>query len=150
MASKTPSRRPQDRPRRLQEPPRRLQEPPRCRQDTPVGHQKDDFFTGFESLGLLGAILAQRGLLDAPNNLQDASKTPPRRFPGPPGRVPSKMRPRASKTPPRANQIGLLQKPPADAVAVNQGWSGGGSPAQGVFDPPDHVGESKACSGQRI
>ena len=111
----------QDHPTRLQEPPIRRQEPPRC-------------FNVFAFLGLLGAILAQHGLLAAPKSLhdtskrsQDASKTLSRTSRTRPRA--SKLPPRASKTPPRANQNGLLQTPPADAVAVNQGWSGGGSPA---------------------
>ena len=144
MASKTPSRRPQERPRRLQERPRRLQEPSRCRQDATRGRSKSliflGFCNGFAFLGLLGTSLTQHGLQDASKtlqdafktlhdasqNLQDASKTPPDAlktakitFKTPP-RPPKtstrgfQMPPRRSSSPPRP------QKPPQEASTCLQ------------------------------
>ena len=60
--------------------------------------------------------------------------TPPRRRQEPPRRLQDafKSLQDASKS--------QAQWPSVKAVAVRQGWSGGGSPAWGVFDPPDHLG----------
>ena len=151
-----PLRRPRSTPRRLQDRPNCPQEAARRFQDAQDRLQGASS-TAQEASTSLQAV--QDRLQGLPNRLQKASKclqdacrtvqNVPKLFQTPCNPLPGSCQvlAKVQNMPYMSVRNGQAQWSTYKAVAVYQGWSGGGSPAWGVFDPPDHLGESVACSG---
>ena len=165
MASKTPPRRPRSPPRRLQDRPRHLQEASRRLQDVQDRLQDDSKI----------AQEASKRLPDASKTAKIASKTPPRL----PNRLPNAfLAPKISSKPVKTFSRGLqfparfmpspCQVPkyardfcpqwPSTMADFHIPWllTKGGLAvvrprrASSILNPPDHLGESWACSGSRL